>query len=163
MVLGDVGEVAVAAFAGREASCTINTFLMMRFRTVRSLTLKRVPHWQPIGLVNVSAVCAHRGLRKAYDLVRHGFGNRPRSAPRCAPLAEPDLEGFLRRDLPAGPKIARTLRDYFQDVRHRTIQAVRDDGLERTLAELPPKLLKDYPTWAHQQYAALAVRYFAGA
>lgn len=62
-----------------------------------------------------------------------------------------------------GVELARTIIDYFQDVQGRVTQEVKLKGAERTVAELPPALLAAYPTWEHQQFAELAVRYFAQA
>ncbi len=62
-----------------------------------------------------------------------------------------------------GVELARTIIDYFQDVQGRVTQEMKLKGAERTIAELPPVLLTAYPTWEHQQFAELAVRYFAQA
>ncbi len=58
-------------------------------------------------------------------------------------------------------ELARTIIDYFQDVQGRVAEGLKLNGAERTIADLPPALLASYPTWEHQQFAELAVRYFA--
>ncbi len=62
-----------------------------------------------------------------------------------------------------GVELARTIIDYFQDVQGRVAEGLKMKGAERTIADLPPALLASYPTWEHQQYAELAVRYFVQA
>jgi len=60
-----------------------------------------------------------------------------------------------------GVELARTVIDYFQDVQGRVAEGLKLKGAERTIADLPLALLVSYPTWEHQQFAELAVRYFA--
>ena len=62
-----------------------------------------------------------------------------------------------------GVELARIIIDYFQDVQARVADGLKLKGAERTIAELPPALLASYPTWEHQQFAELAVRYFVQA
>ncbi len=62
-----------------------------------------------------------------------------------------------------GVELARTIIDYFQDVQGRVAEGLKLKGAERTITDLPPALLASYPTWEHQQFAELAVRYFVQA